>query len=117
MGVGVGKRWRMAWGMKEERWGVTFKVFLVHYSLFRGTNAQRWRVDVAQGGTGDRMISSGIGRDVIAITSVGGRMSKGSVTLPGSTHARKRTAVMAMTALPNAPANFPVSGLPLSPSI
>ena len=59
------------------------------------------------------MIGSGIGRDVIAITSVGGRMSKGSVTLPGSTCAPMRTAVMAMTALLKAPpqqiSRFPVS--------
>jgi len=53
------------------------------------------------------MIGSGIGRDVIAITSVGGRMSKGSVTLPGSTCAPMRTAVMAMTALLKAPCMNP----------
>ena len=52
---------------------------------------------------------------MIAITSVGGRISEWSVTLPGSTHARMRTAAMAMTALPKSPpANIPVSGLPLS---
>jgi len=52
---------------------------------------------------GGRMISSGMGRDVIAITSVGGRIMKWPVTLPGSTHAPMRTAVMAMTTLPKAP--------------
>jgi len=53
------------------------------------------------------MIGSGIGRDVVAITTVGGRMSKGSVTLPGSTCAPMRTAVMAMTALLKAPCMNP----------
>jgi len=60
------------------------------------------------------MIGSGIGRDVIAITTVGGRMSERSVTFPGSSCAPIRTAVMAMTALPEATANIPVSGLPFS---
>ena len=59
------------------------------------------------------MIGSGIGRDVIAITSVGGLMSEWSVILTGSTYLRMRKAVMAMTALPKAPpqqiSRFPVS--------
>ena len=68
---------------------------------------------VAQEETGDRMIGLGVGRDVIAITSVGERISKGSVTLPRSTCAPIRTAVMAMTALPKAPSNIPVYGPPV----
>ena len=70
----------------------------------------RWRV-AAPGGRwreasqskGDRKPDDWLGvmgRDVIAITSVGGRISERSVTLPGSIHAPRRTAVMAMTALP-----------------
>jgi len=53
------------------------------------------------------------GRDVIAITSVGGRILEWSVTLPGSAHAPLRKAAMAMTALPEAEprhsSQFPVS--------
>jgi hypothetical protein len=53
------------------------------------------------------------GRDVIAITSVGGRIWGQSVTLPGSSHARLRTAAMAMAALPKPEPHhlirFPVS--------
>jgi hypothetical protein len=51
--------------------------------------------------------------DVIAITSVGGRMPEWSVTLPGSIKMPLRTAVMAMTALPKTKPQhairFPVS--------
>ena len=56
------------------------------------------------------------GRDVIAITSVGGRILESSVVLPASIDVSMRTAFMAMTALPKqgTPANIPVSGLPLS---
>jgi len=67
----------------------------------------------AQRETGDRMIGLGMGRDVIAITSVGGRISKGSVTLSRSTRAPIRTAVMAMTALTKALSNIPVYGPPV----
>jgi len=59
------------------------------------------------------MIGLGMGRDVIAITSVGGRISKGSVTLSRSTRAPIRTAVMAMTALTKALSNIPVYGPPV----
>ena len=43
-----------------------------------------------------------MGRDAIAITSVGGRILEWSVILPGSSHAPLRTAAMAMPALPKA---------------
>jgi hypothetical protein len=39
---------------------------------------------------------------VIAITSVDGRTIEWSVTLPGSSNAHRRTAAMAMAALPDA---------------
>jgi hypothetical protein len=59
---------------------------------------------VSGGGWQLRVAGSGMhrGRDVITITSVGGRTSGWSVILPGDTHAPRRTAVMAMTALPKA---------------
>ena len=69
------------------------------------------------------MIGSGMGRDVIAITSVGGRISKESVILPRSTRAPMRTAVMAMTALPKAPQQTsrfmvrPIEGFCLPPCL
>ena len=43
-----------------------------------------------------------LGRDVIAITSVGGQMLEWSKTIPGETHVPRRTAAMAMAALPEA---------------
>jgi len=57
------------------------------------------------------------GRDVIAITSVRLRTCVSPSALaktPTTPRLRSRTAVIAITALPKAPANHPVSGLPLS---
>ena len=61
------------------------------------------RNTVEQGETGDRMIGWGsVGRDVIAITSVGGRTLEWAKSLPGDPHVPLRTAAMAMAALPKA---------------
>ena len=46
------------------------------------------------------MLTAASGRDVIAITSVGGRRLGWSTTVPGDSHVLRRTAAMAMAALP-----------------
>ena len=50
-----------------------------------------------------------LGRAVIAITAVGGRTSEWSVILPGPAKAIRRTAAMAMAALPDAAAPYVVT--------
>ena len=57
---------------------------------------------ISGGGWQPRVAGGGMmrGRDVIAITSVGGPISRWPVTMPGSTHMPLRTAAMAMAALP-----------------
>ena len=59
----------------------------------------RWRMRELGGGLSG---TEATGRDVIAITSVGGRSLEGSVILPGSSRVNLRTAAMAMAALPMA---------------